>query len=330
MECGSLSSQLAARARKLRPCTTIVTTADGRCFVEPRTESLTDSIVPLTESSQCPASLDPSMTTEVDGSRNLDTFMSQSHVRRSGQNEIVYQRKCPGFVIDNTPDLRCSEIFPYLLLGSQDVANDEGILKKYRVTHILSLLPAGVFEEDYLMLLADGSVVQTGQAVSGKDNGIDEVFKSSESQVTSITISKDTSDVLIPTSDTSITTSTTSVTTTSITPTTASTTPISQASQLITRVYAPMLDCPEFPLLEYMDSCHRYICSVQNAGGVVLVHCNAGVSRAPSVVIAHLMALYGHSYEQALQLVLQKRTYIRPNAGFVQQLKIYEHRLTKL
>lgn len=48
----------------------------------------------------------------------------------------------------------------------------------------------------------------------------------------------------------------------------------------------------------------------------VLVHCQAGVSRSPSVVIAFLMSHLGLSYSEAKEFVKKKRSCIAPNKRF--------------
>lgn len=58
-------------------------------------------------------------------------------------------------------------------------------------------------------------------------------------------------------------------------------------------------------------------------GGNVLVHCNKGRSRAPTVVIAYLMRKYGQSPEEALVQVRAKRR-IRPSGNFMTQLAVWE------
>lgn len=55
-----------------------------------------------------------------------------------------------------------------------------------------------------------------------------------------------------------------------------------------------------------------------------LVHCKMGVSRSASTVIAYAMKEYGWSLEKAYNLVKQKRSITRPNAGFMRQLAEYE------
>jgi protein-tyrosine phosphatase len=59
----------------------------------------------------------------------------------------------------------------------------------------------------------------------------------------------------------------------------------------------------------------------------VLVHCAAGVSRSASFVIAYLMRVEKMKYVDAYQSVKTKRQIIRPNSGFVKQLREYERGL---
>ncbi len=59
--------------------------------------------------------------------------------------------------------------------------------------------------------------------------------------------------------------------------------------------------------------------------GVVLVHCNAGVSRSSAFVIGYLMTRgVFKSYSKAYTHVKQCRNKVSPNHGFVSQLKRFE------
>ncbi|KAI8429394.1 hypothetical protein MSG28_000037 [Choristoneura fumiferana] len=50
-----------------------------------------------------------------------------------------------------------------------------------------------------------------------------------------------------------------------------------------------------------------------------------GVSRSAAVVIAYIMEKYSLCYEEAFNLVKNKRRFISPNVGFVAQLKLFGH-----
>lgn len=88
--------------------------------------------------------------------------------------------------------------------------------------------------------------------------------------------------------------------------------------------YFNALDLPEFNLLEVFDACFELIDRIINSGGSVYVHCNAGVSRSASVVIAYLMKTENLSYNQAYQYLKTVRPSVNPNPGFRNQLKLYE------
>lgn len=83
--------------------------------------------------------------------------------------------------------------------------------------------------------------------------------------------------------------------------------------------YCELLDLPEsdifLPIKTCIDIIHK------NRHENILVHCNAGVSRSPTVVISYLMASEHLSYDEAYEKVRNKRNCIKPNNGFVQQLR---------
>lgn len=62
------------------------------------------------------------------------------------------------------------------------------------------------------------------------------------------------------------------------------------------------------------------------AGQKVYVHCHQGVSRSTTVVIAYLMKYLHMSFDEAYDLVIDKRSIADPNRGFIQQLKEYGER----
>lgn len=85
--------------------------------------------------------------------------------------------------------------------------------------------------------------------------------------------------------------------------------------------FIEVLDIPEFNMNPVFEQCNSIIDSVRNVGGVVFVHCNAGVSRSAAVVIAYLMKLKKLSYLEAFDVLKKERPCIKPNEGFVKQLK---------
>ncbi|KAL9710445.1 hypothetical protein Ac2012v2_006745 [Leucoagaricus gongylophorus] len=61
--------------------------------------------------------------------------------------------------------------------------------------------------------------------------------------------------------------------------------------------------------------------------GRILIHCSAGASRSPTVVVGYLMKERGMSLKAALGHVVRARPQVSPNHGFLEQLKTLEQEL---
>lgn len=90
--------------------------------------------------------------------------------------------------------------------------------------------------------------------------------------------------------------------------------------------FIPCLDLPETDLKPMADAAISIIEAAKRRlpPGRVLIHCNAGVSRSAAVCIAYLMLMEKNSFQAAYQLVKARRECIRPNDGFMRQLKAFE------
>ncbi|ESP01659.1 hypothetical protein LOTGIDRAFT_139279, partial [Lottia gigantea] len=86
-------------------------------------------------------------------------------------------------------------------------------------------------------------------------------------------------------------------------------------------------DTPEEPIREKFDEAHNFIDQGRKLG-CVLVHCNAGISRAATLVISYLMKTEQMSFNDAYDYLKERRPRINPNPGFLFQLKEYENELT--
>ena len=87
-----------------------------------------------------------------------------------------------------------------------------------------------------------------------------------------------------------------------------------------------ILSCADVATEDMSQHFHKtnsYIAEALKQGGAVYVHCYAGVSRAPTLVMAYLMGNAGLSLRQALSECLCARPQVRPNAGFIRQLEAY-------
>ncbi|XP_053548728.1 dual specificity protein phosphatase 5 [Bombina bombina] len=67
-----------------------------------------------------------------------------------------------------------------------------------------------------------------------------------------------------------------------------------------------------------------FIDTVRRSGGRVLVHCEAGISRSPTICMAYLMKTKRIRLEEAFEYIKQRRSLISPNFSFMGQLLHYE------
>jgi len=74
-------------------------------------------------------------------------------------------------------------------------------------------------------------------------------------------------------------------------------------------------------MLQNLPQCINFIDNELKKGYKVLVHCNGGISRSASVIIGYLMKKNQISYEEAFQIVKEKKNNIKPNLGFEIMLK---------
>ncbi|XP_019898085.1 dual specificity protein phosphatase 18 [Esox lucius] len=87
----------------------------------------------------------------------------------------------------------------------------------------------------------------------------------------------------------------------------------------------PVSDLPSARLGDHFDRVAERIHG--NRTGGTLVHCAAGMSRSPALIMAYLMRYRGVTLCRAHKWVQECRPYVRLNAGFWAQLLEYERRL---
>ncbi|ETN77966.1 dual specificity phosphatase, catalytic domain protein, partial [Necator americanus] len=93
-------------------------------------------------------------------------------------------------------------------------------------------------------------------------------------------------------------------------------------------LHLEVLDLPWTDIIQSFGEAHEFMKDCVDSGGKVFVHCNAGISRAASFVISYLMVHHAMSLQQAIEVVKSARPKVRPNMGFMQQLKHFEESLS--
>jgi hypothetical protein len=88
------------------------------------------------------------------------------------------------------------------------------------------------------------------------------------------------------------------------------------------RLY-PTDDVTDFDITRHFDELFEFMDKAVNQGQGMLVHCGAGVSRAPTVVAGYLIRRLGIPAKDALALIRTQRKCSYPNDGFLRQLLNY-------
>ena len=95
----------------------------------------------------------------------------------------------------------------------------------------------------------------------------------------------------------------------------------------VKELHLKVKDIDTFEILYYFDIANEFINKCKLMGGICLVHCKLGVSRSTTFVIAYLMKYANLTTDEALEFVKNKRSSIKPNDGFMRQLRMYEKTL---
>ncbi|XP_024059832.1 dual specificity protein phosphatase 19 isoform X1 [Terrapene carolina triunguis] len=182
-----------------------------------------------------------------------------------------------GYVQDLSLDLQVGVIKPWLLLGSQDAAQDLETMKKYGVTHVLNV-------------------------AYGVENAFPNDF-----------IYKNISILDLPETD--------------ITSYFPECFEFIEQAKMLQMVLVIFLNGSEiFHLTGPLARSQTKMQASQSLfkDGVVLVHCNAGVSRAAAIIIGFLINSEGLNFARAFSWVKNARPAICPNPGFMEQLHKYQ------
>jgi hypothetical protein len=86
----------------------------------------------------------------------------------------------------------------------------------------------------------------------------------------------------------------------------------------------PLLDEPDADLLSHWEETFRVLQRAKHEHASALVHCQMGISRSASTVIAYAMKANRWLLDRAFAYVKERRPIVKPNQGFWTQLHVYE------
>ena len=89
----------------------------------------------------------------------------------------------------------------------------------------------------------------------------------------------------------------------------------------------PLYDKTSERVTPYFDQVVEFISSAHAAGGVVLIHCQEGISRSVTLALAYRMLTEHISLGKAFADIKLVRPEAEPNPGFLQELRDLERRL---
>ncbi|KAK7792218.1 hypothetical protein R5R35_007476 [Gryllus longicercus] len=88
--------------------------------------------------------------------------------------------------------------------------------------------------------------------------------------------------------------------------------------------FIQVTDTPREDLVSHFEEASEFIKNAQEEGQI-LIHCYFGVSRSATIVIAYMMKKYQISLDEAYERVQAQRRFVRPNPGFMDQLRLYQY-----
>ncbi|CAF1086513.1 unnamed protein product [Didymodactylos carnosus] len=86
-------------------------------------------------------------------------------------------------------------------------------------------------------------------------------------------------------------------------------------------------DSMEVDIKQHFDKTNQFLKTCKEKNEKVLVHCQMGISRSSTIVLAYLMKYHHDTLFKAYDFLLDKRRQASPNHGFLLQLIRYEQEL---
>ncbi len=91
--------------------------------------------------------------------------------------------------------------------------------------------------------------------------------------------------------------------------------------------HVEIADSQDVLIRQYFQECIDKMNISMKNDGVLLLHCSAGMSRSPTILMAYFMKMHHMSLQQALHFVRSRHPQTKPNPGFMDDLKWYSHSL---
>ncbi|TNN62154.1 Dual specificity protein phosphatase 5 [Liparis tanakae] len=88
--------------------------------------------------------------------------------------------------------------------------------------------------------------------------------------------------------------------------------------------WIPVEDSHMADISSHFQEAIDFIDHVKQSGGKVLVHCEAGISRSPTICMAYIMRTQQLRLDEAFDIIKQRRAVISPNFSFMGQLLQFE------
>ncbi|XP_034043929.1 dual specificity protein phosphatase 5 [Thalassophryne amazonica] len=88
--------------------------------------------------------------------------------------------------------------------------------------------------------------------------------------------------------------------------------------------WIPVEDSHMADISSHFQEAIDFIDDVKQSGGKVLVHCEAGISRSPTICMAYIMRTQQLQLDAAFDIIKQRRAIISPNFSFMGQLLQFE------
>jgi protein-tyrosine phosphatase len=85
-----------------------------------------------------------------------------------------------------------------------------------------------------------------------------------------------------------------------------------------------MDDDEHFEIEKNFSKAHKFIDEIYSSDQVVLVHCQAGISRSATIVISYLMKFQKMKLKESMEHIKKRRKIIQPNIGFLRKLIEFE------